>query len=292
MSAQDRPNAEYRSARHEAAPARDAGAPAPARWRPSPLIVGSFALHALALAALVVFPQAWRWIVGVLVANHVVLTATGLWPRSRTLGPNWTRLPAAAAARKAIAITIDDGPDPAITPRVLELLAREGVRATFFCVGEQVDRYPELCRAIVAGGHAVENHTFRHSLGFALFGIGAIVREASAAQASIARATGTTPLFFRAPAGLRSPLLQPALCRIGLQLASWTRRGFDTRERDADKVLRRLLSRLGAGDILLLHDGNAARTADGTPVILAVLPRLIAAIRAAGLEPVTLRSVL
>jgi len=292
MSAPDRPKREYRGAQHEGAPFRDAREPVPVRWRPSPLIAASFAVHALALAALVVAPEAWRWIIGVLVANHVVLTAIGLWPRSRALGPNWTRLPAAAAARNAIAITIDDGPDPEVTPRVLELLAREGVRATFFCIGEKVDRHPELCRAIVAGGHAIENHTARHPPGFALLGVGGMAREAAGAQASIARATGTTPLFFRAPAGLRSPLLQPALSRVGLQLASWTRRGFDTRERDADKVLRRLLRDLGAGDILLLHDGNAARTADGIPVILAVLPRVIAAIRAAGLEPVTLRSAL
>jgi peptidoglycan/xylan/chitin deacetylase (PgdA/CDA1 family) len=286
------PKRESRSAQHESAPFRAARVPVPARWRPSPLIAASFAVHALALAALVVAPHAWRSIVGVLLANHLVLTALGLWPRSRALGPNWTRLPAAAAARKAIAITIDDGPDPEVTPRVLELLAREGVRATFFCIGEKVDRHPELCRAIVAGGHAIENHTARHPPGFALLGVGGMTREAAGAQASIARATGTMPLFFRAPAGLRSPLLQPALCRVGLQLASWTRRGFDTRERDADEVLGRLLRNLGAGDILLLHDGNAARTADGTPVILAVLPRVIAAIRAAGLEPVTLRTAL
>jgi peptidoglycan/xylan/chitin deacetylase (PgdA/CDA1 family) len=292
MSAPGRPRHEYRRAQRAGARSRDVHTPVPTRWRPSPLVAVSFAVHALALAAILVAPQAWRWIVAVLVTNHLMLTALGLWPRSRSLGPNWTRLPAAATARNAIAITIDDGPDPDVTPRVLELLAREGVRATFFCVGAQVDRHPELCRAIVAGGHAIENHTARHPPGFALLGIGAIAREASAAQASIARATGTTPLFFRAPAGLRSPLLQPALSRIGLQLASWTRRGFDTRERDPDKVLRRLLCQLSAGDILLLHDGNAARSADGTPVILAVLPRLIAAIRAAGLEPVTLRSVL
>jgi peptidoglycan-N-acetylglucosamine deacetylase len=82
------------------------------------------------------------------------------------------------------------------------------------------------------------------------------------------------------------------LARAGLKLASWTRRGFDTVNRSADGVLARLGHRLGAGDILLLHDGNAARTADGQPVVLAVLPRLLAAIAAHRLTPVTLAATL
>ena len=77
---------------------------------------------------------------------------------------------------------------------------------------------------------------------------------------------------------------------MGLLLASWTRRGFDTVHSDQDTVRRRLLRGLAAGDILLLHDGNAARSAAGTPLILEVLPQVLAAIRAAGLTPVTLRA--
>ena len=119
-------------------------------------------------------------------------------------------------------------------------------------------------------------------------GVRGFVRELRLAQETLTRITGRAPQFFRAPAGLRSPLLDPALNRTGLQLSAWTRRGFDTVDHDADKVARRLLRKLGAGDILLLHDGNAARTARGVPVILEVLPRVLDAIRAAGLQPVTL----
>jgi peptidoglycan/xylan/chitin deacetylase (PgdA/CDA1 family) len=96
------------------------------------------------------------------------------------------------------------------------------------------------------------------------------------------------PTFFRAPAGLRNPFLAPVLHREGLTLASWTRRGFDTRERDAARVLQRLTRGLAAGDILLLHDGNAARDAQGRPVILDVLPALLAALRRERLVAVTL----
>jgi peptidoglycan/xylan/chitin deacetylase (PgdA/CDA1 family) len=99
-------------------------------------------------------------------------------------------------------------------------------------------------------------------------------------------------LFFRAPAGLRNPFLDPVLARLGLRLASWSARGFDTRIGDVERVKNRLLRGLRAGAILLLHDGNAARTPGGTPVILEVLPTVLAAARAANLRFVTLRHAL
>jgi peptidoglycan/xylan/chitin deacetylase (PgdA/CDA1 family) len=104
--------------------------------------------------------------------------------------------------------------------------------------------------------------------------------------------TGSAPQFFRAPAGLRNPFLDPVLVRLKLRLASWTRRGFDTVSADADAVMRRLASPLQAGDILLLHDGHAARTRSGRPVILEVLPRLLETLSARQLKSVTLRSAL
>jgi peptidoglycan/xylan/chitin deacetylase (PgdA/CDA1 family) len=266
--------------------------PVPIPWRPTPLAALSLLVHGAALIALLASPGHWPWALGAVLANHALLTAIGLWPRSRLLGPNWTRLPADAAARGEFALTIDDGPDPAVTPQVLDLLAAHGVHATFFCIGSNVARYPDLAREIVRRGHAVENHTQHHWWHFALLGVGGLTRELTAAQQTLAQVTGQTPLFFRAPAGLRSPLLDPALCRVGLRLASWSRRGFDTVQRDPDAVLARLLRNLAGGDILMVHDGNAARTAAGTPVILEVLPRMLAAIRAAGLTPVTLRALL
>jgi peptidoglycan/xylan/chitin deacetylase (PgdA/CDA1 family) len=102
--------------------------------------------------------------------------------------------------------------------------------------------------------------------------------------------TGILPRFFRAPAGLRNPFLDPILSRLQLRLASWTRRGFDTVNANPDAVYRRLANPLQSGDILLLHDGNAARSRSGKPVIVEVLPRLLDAIAAIQLRPVTLRS--
>ncbi|WP_175034920.1 polysaccharide deacetylase family protein, partial [Burkholderia lata] len=235
-------------------------------------------------------PAAWPWAVGGVVASHLALTAAGLWPRSTLLGPNWTRLPPGAGRR--IALTIDDGPDPDVTPRVLDLLDRYDARATFFCIGDLARRHPRWIEAIVARGHAIENHSQRHRHTFSLSGPAALRREIAAAQQTLTEIAGTRPLFFRAPAGLRNPFLEPVLCELGLQLASWTRRGFDTRARDAATVTRRLLHGLDARDILLVHDGHAARDTRGEPVVLDVLQAVLRAAADAQLHWTTLRAAL
>ena len=272
-------------------PVRAAPDGRPRPWRPTALIRGSVALHLGAAGVVLAHPALWPWGAGAVLADQLLLSGAGLWPRSRLLGPNWTRLPLPPGAN-AVALTIDDGPDPEVTAGVLDLLAAHGARATFFCIGERVARHAALARAIVAAGHDIGNHTHRHLMRFALLGPRAIGEEIARAQEAIAAATGVVARFFRAPAGLRNPFLEPLLVRANLQLVSWTRRGFDTVNASADRVLGSLTRRLRAGDILLLHDGHAARTPAGVPVILEVLPRLLSALGAARLTPVTLGSAL
>ncbi len=262
------------------------------RWHTTPLIRASIALHLLALLAVITTPGQWPWALVAVAANHLLIAAVGLWPRSHWLGPNWTRLPAAAMARNEIALTIDDGPDPIVTPQVLDLLDSYAVQATFFCIGKQAEQYPDLCREIVRRGHAVENHSQQHRHHFSLMGPRGLTRELQAAQDTLTRICGQRPLFFRAPAGLRNPFLDPVLARLGLRLATWSVRGFDTRVNDAERVKDNLLRGLRAGAILLLHDGHAAHTARGIPVILEVLPTVLESAAALGLRLVTLRRAL
>jgi len=258
------------------------------RWPWPPLLWATAFAHAAAVAALIAMPAQWPWALAALIVNHAVLTAVGLWPRSTALGENLLRLPAAAAARREVALTIDDGPDPEVTPAVLDLLDAASARATFFCIAERAARHPELVREIVRRGHSVQNHSHAHRHNFSLLGPRGFAREIVAAQQVLRDVAGEEPRFFRAPAGLRNPFLAPVLHRLGLTLASWTRRGFDTREPDPQRVLRRLTRGLAAGDILLLHDGHCARDAQGRPVVLAVLPALLAELRRLRLVPVTL----
>jgi peptidoglycan-N-acetylglucosamine deacetylase len=257
-------------------------------WQAAPAIKASVVLHGAALLGTAAMPAIWPWALAALAANQIILTAAGLTPRASLLGANLTRLGRAATERGYIALTIDDGPDPEVTPLVLDQLDAAGARASFFCIGWRARQYPALCREIVRRGHRVENHGDAHSALFATLGPRRMLADIQAAQMTLSDLSGQAPRFFRPMAGLRNPFLDWVLHELALQLATWTRRSFDTRTGDPQQVLQRLTRRLAAGDILLMHDGNAARTAAGKPVILEVLPRLLAVLDAHKLRTVTL----
>ncbi len=251
-----------------------------ARWQPSPFVWGSAVLHGGLFGLIALDPPTWPWALGTLVADHAVLAAAGMWPRSRLLGPNLRELPAGAAARGEIALTFDDGPDPEITPRVLDLLDAAGAKGSFFVVGERADRHSRLVIEMAHRGHAVENHTFAHSPHFPWYGVRRLTRELAHAGRLIESLTGRRPRFFRPPAGLRSPLLDPVLATLELSLVSWTRRGFDAVRKDPERVWQRLAPAVRPGAILLLHDGPGQRA------VLEVLPRVLAEVDARGLSAV------
>lgn len=244
----------------------------------------SLTLQLLGLG-LLALPWGALWFVLWLLANHGVLAIAGTIPRSRLLGPNQTRLSAELRSRHHVGLSFDDGPDPEVTPQVLDLLAQNDVRATFFLIGSRAAAHPELVQKILEQGHVVQNHTHHHSSWFCTYTPRQLERELRAAQEALAGAGAPAADQFRAPAGVRSPWLQPVLDRLGLRLVSWTHRGFDTSQPDPRRVLARLTRGLEPGAILLLHDGNSARDAQGTPVVLTVLPRLLIELERRGLRP-------
>ena len=165
--------------------------------------------------------------------------------------------------QREVWLTIDDGPDPADTPRILKLLAEHEVRATFFLIGEKVAAHPELVRAILAAGHEVAHHTHTHPAGSFWCALPArLSRELDAGLAAL-EATGAKPTRFRPPAGIKNLWLAPALAARGLVCVGWSGRGLELFGGDAEAVARRVLRGLQPGSILLLHEG----------------PRLTAAIR-------------
>ncbi len=262
------------------------------RWKPPTLVSASVGVHVAAALTAALTPEAGGWALGSVVLNHLTLGAAGMRPRSALLGPNVSHLGNDAAGRGAVALTFDDGPDAEVTPALLDLLDELGVQATFFCIAERARAQPVLTRAIVERGHDVQNHSRHHRHYFSMLGPAALRREIGQAQRELADIVGREPHCFRPPAGLRNPLVDPVLHRLGLTLVSWTRRGFDTREPDAERVTQRLVRGLRGGDILLLHDGNARRTRTGVPVLLEVLPPLVRHCRALGLHAETLRDAL
>jgi peptidoglycan/xylan/chitin deacetylase (PgdA/CDA1 family) len=222
------------------------------------------------------------------VAVHLVLVYGSLWPRSRLLGANLLRVGSQDHGGVRIYLTFDDGPDEDVTPRVLEILDKAGAHASFFAIGMKVERHPDLARRIVARGHTLENHSHSHFRLFSLLGPWRMAREIGTAQRVIQHEVGRRPHYFRAPAGLRSPWLGPLLRSQDLALVTWTRRGFDAVSPHPERVLARLTRNLQPGNILVLHDGGAARTADGQPVVCQVLPPLLELLRQRGLQPVAL----
>jgi len=170
--------------------------------------------------------------------------------------------------RREVWLTIDDGPDPQDTPRLLELLARYDARATFFVIGENAQARPGLIQAIVNAGHEVAHHTHTHPVGsFWCASPARLARELDTGLA-VLRASGVAPTRFRPPVGIKNLWLASALKRRGLVCVGWSARGLERRRGDADDVVGRVLRGVKAGDILLLHEG----------------PRVPAAIRIVAIE--------
>jgi len=253
----------------------------------SRFVVLSIVLNVVVILLLVALPRGWRIWVAVAVVDHLLLVAGSLWPRASLVGPNLSRL-SPTAGKDAIGLTFDDGPDPEVTPEVLRILDERGARATFFCIGRRVERHPDLVAEIRRRGHGVENHSYRHLKAFCFLLPGSLARDIDRGQSAVRSSAGEPPRYFRAPAGLRNPWLDPVLASRGLELVSWSRRGFDTVTRDAGRVARRILRRMSAGDIVLLHDGSCARGEDGRPVVIDALVEVLDELDRRGLRAIAI----
>lgn len=243
-------------------------------------------IQGLSWASVLVGILDWHEGLAILGGNFAALITLVLCPRCQLLGPNHTRLSVRDAARGAIALTFDDGPDPVVTPQVLDILDRYGARASFFCVGKAAAAYPQIVRDIAQRGHRVENHSYAHGATFAALSTPALTAEIQNAQTALSNAGVPLPRYFRAPMGFRSPLLANVLRRLGMKHVAWTRRGYDRILRDPHQVCRRLTTGLTAGDILLLHDKSGQDGA--TPVVLTALPLVLDYVAANGLQAIAL----
>lgn len=191
-----------------------------------------------------------------------------------------------AEEARLVALTFDDGPWPGATLAVLETLAHEGVRATFFWVGQQLERYPNLARRVVAEGHAVGNHTYSHRSTASPLEVAA--QEIDHTGALIEQVTGVRTTLFRPPGGhLENGLVKYALER-GYVVVMWSALSDDTNPKyDAADIVNNVLSRVRPGSIVLLHDGGGDRSRT-----LAALPELIERLRAEGYRFVTVPQLL
>lgn len=179
-----------------------------------------------------------------------------------------------------LAITFDDGPHGKRSMEILELLQKHSCRASFFLIGNRADRSPEIVVKMKKAGHLVGNHSYSHSSFFPLYGKARIRKELERTN-SILEAAGSGPIrFFRPPFGVSNPNVAGGLKGTGMEVAGWSIRSFDTRNQAAEKVVKKIIRKMGGGEVILLHESSEH--------IMEILDQLLPAIEAAGLECVRL----
>jgi peptidoglycan/xylan/chitin deacetylase (PgdA/CDA1 family) len=187
-----------------------------------------------------------------------------------------------------VALTFDDGPHPQGTPAVLEILADRDARATFFLVGEQVERHPALAAEIAAAGHAIALHGFRHR-NLMRVPPGALAADLDRAHALIGEATGMAPSVYRPPYGIFSPAGLAIARRRGWEPMLWSRWGTDWRRHiRPETIARRVTAGAAPGDVLLLHDADYYSAKDSWRRTVAALPLVMDELERRGLRSIGL----
>jgi peptidoglycan/xylan/chitin deacetylase (PgdA/CDA1 family) len=178
------------------------------------------------------------------------------------------------ASDRAVSLTFDDGPNPYATPLILDALGRARVRATFFFLGRHVERWPEIAHRAAADGHQIGNHGYYHrKLHFRSAGY--VRHDIARGKRAIEAACATTPAFFRAPHGFRSPWVTSIAASLGERTVGWSLGVWDTDRPGAAAIVARTVDGARAGSILLLHDGDGydplgdrLQTAEAVPGII------------------------
>ncbi len=152
--------------------------------------------------------------------------------------------------KNIVALTFDDGVHAEFTPKVLELLKKHNVKATFFCIGKNVEKHPEIVKQIIADGHSIGNHTYNHSNNWGFLNTSKVKNELQKTDEIIKKITGRQTKLFRPPFGVTNP----NIAKADYEIIGWNVRSLDTVIKNPDKILKRITSKVKKGDIILLHD--------------------------------------
>ncbi len=212
-------------------------------------------------------------------AGYQSMSPTGQW-----YGHTFTGV---EPGSKKMALTFDDGPNDPYTMRLLEVLARHDVKATFFLIGRYVEQRPDIARELVKAGHIVGNHTFTHPL--LIFRAGAEVKEElTACYRALSDAIGEHSNLFRPPFGGRRPAVLRIARGMGLEPVMWNVTGYDWNAPSAEHIERKVARQVRGGDVILLHDGgHKAFGADRSHTVTAT-DRIIPRYKSEGYEFVTI----
>ncbi|MDI6814558.1 MAG: glycosyltransferase [Dehalococcoidales bacterium] len=187
-----------------------------------------------------------------------------------------------------IALTFDDGPNEPYTSQVLNILRQYRVKATFFFIGQNVQRHPEVCQRVLAEGNVIGNHSYHHYKLLWLRWGKAAVREIDLARQAIYEATGCQPELFRPPHGFRTPWLMHTIRRLGYTVVTWDNMTDDWKaEKPAEEIVEAIVKRARSGSIIVLHDGRGTRQSYDRSQMLQALPQIIEELRKGGFDFVT-----
>lgn len=183
--------------------------------------------------------------------------------------------------KRLIALTFDDGPDPERTELVLRVLRQQGIKATFFVVGKNAHRYPELLRHIKTEGHLLGNHSYRH--GYSALWPGRAARELRATDNSIYAATGLRPALYRPPFGFRTPWSSRMITKAGYKIVTWDNMTYDYFGMSKEGVTKTIVKRACPGGVIVLHDGHEGFGFRKSHMVEA-LPEIIRQLKEAGYQ--------
>jgi peptidoglycan/xylan/chitin deacetylase (PgdA/CDA1 family) len=212
-----------------------------------------------------------------------------LHPRATLFGPVVWRGP---GDRAAVALTFDDGPHPEYTARIAEILSKNRAPATFFCIGQRIERHPGLATALHRAGHGLENHTFSHGTGRDLFQTGRLRTDLQLCQDAIVSITSKAPRYYRPAVGIRNPVVHRAARAVGLEVVTWTHTARDGAFALDARRAQRMGTRAMPGSILALHDGSSAERSALREQTVRNLPELFRRLNDRGLRLVTLGELL
>lgn len=155
--------------------------------------------------------------------------------------------------RKHVALTFDDGPT-AYTPQFLDILKKHQAKASFFCIGAQLEKYPEIALRIQDEGHLLGNHSQNHPKNMGFLSEHAVYAEIEACEKTFQRLLGYIPNYYRPPFGVTNPNIAKALSKTSYQVVGWNNRSLDTLLKNPQQIAKRIQRKIKAGDIVLMHD--------------------------------------
>lgn len=243
---------------------------------------------AAALTAIFTLPSGWSALAVAVIALAAVafLTYAIVHPSSQFFAPVVARL---ATTEPLVALTFDDGPDPFVTPQILDLLRTHGVHASFFVLGARAAQHPELIKRMHAEGHTIGTHTQHHLIRFHFGSPAFVQKEIEDAVAVVAGILAASPTLFRPPQGLRTPLFGSGWKRTrGLTCVTWSVRGLDSLQTTEAAIVARISKGLEPGAIVTLHDGTGLGGGTDRKPTVAALATLLDECKARGLRCVAL----